>query len=132
MTTLMAWNADATRMPACMHSKYLRHLFLDNDFAAGRWMVEHRPVSPNDIRPPLFVVGAGTDHVSPWRSMFAFHRLTEGKVTFVLTHGGHHAGIVSLPDHPQRRYRSRTHRPGEAHLDPDAWLAAAEPRTGSW
>ncbi len=132
MTDLMAWNADATRMPARMHGEYLRHLFLDNDFAAGRWIVEDRPVSPNDIRPPLFVVGTETDHVSPWRSVFAIHHLTEGEVTFVLTNGGHNAGIVSPPDHPRRRYRIRTHRPGEAHLDPDAWLAAAEPRTGSW
>jgi len=132
MTDLMAWNADATRMPARMHSEYLRHLFLNYDFAAGRWIVDDRPVSPNDIRPPLFVVGTETDHVSPWRSVFAIHHLTEGEVTFVLTNGGHNAGIVSPPDHPRRRYRIRTHCPGDVHLDPEAWLAVTELRQGSW
>jgi polyhydroxyalkanoate synthase len=132
MTDLMAWNADATRMPARMHGDYLRHLFLDNDFAAGRWIVGDRPVSPNDIRPPVFAVGTETDHVAPWRSVFAIHHLTEGEVTFLLTNGGHNAGIVSPIGHPRRRYRLRTHRPGEPHLDPEAWLAAAERHAGSW
>ncbi|WP_019015838.1 alpha/beta hydrolase [Elioraea tepidiphila] len=132
MTDLMAWNADTTRMPARMHGDYLRHLFLDNDFVAGRWIVGDRPVSPNDIRPPIFAVGTETDHVAPWRSVFAIHHLTEGEVTFLLTNGGHNAGIVSPIGHPRRRYRIRTHHAGEPHLDPDAWLAAAETRTGSW
>jgi polyhydroxyalkanoate synthase len=132
MTDLMAWNADATRMPARMHGDYLRHLFLDNDFATGRWIVGGRPVSPNDIRPPIFAVGTETDHVAPWRSVFAIHYLTEGEVAFVLTNGGHNAGIVSPIGHPRRRYRILTHRPGEAHLDPDAWLAAARACDGSW
>lgn len=132
MTDLMAWNADATRMPARMHGDYLRHLFLDNDFAAGRWIVGDRPVSPNDIRPPVFAVGTETDHVAPWRSVFAIHHLTEGDVTFLLTNGGHNAGIVSPIGHKRRRYRIHTHRRGAAHLDPDAWLATAEPHEGSW
>ena len=119
-------------MPARMNGGYLRHLFPDNDFAAGRWIVDNRPSSPQDVRPPLFFVSTETDHVSPWRSVFAIHHLTEGEGRLVLTHGGHKACLVSSPDHPRRRFRIRTHRPGEAHIHPDAGVAAAVPRTSSW
>ncbi len=125
MTDLMAWNADATRMPYRMHSEYLRSLFLHNDLAEGRFHAGGRPVTLADIRAPMFVVSTVKDHVAPWRSVYKIHLLTDTDITFVLTTGGHNAGIVSEPGHPHRSYQIATHTEGTRHPDPDTWQASA-------
>ena len=132
MNDLMAWNADATRMPARMHSEYLRRLFLHNDLAEGRFPVDGRPVALSDITLPVFVVGTQTDHVAPWRSVYKLHYLTVADLTFVLTSGGHNAGIVSEPGHPHRSYQLLHRREGAAYIGPDDWLQQAPTRDGSW
>ena len=132
MSDLMAWNADATRMPYRMHSEYLHRLFLDNDLAAGRYHVAGRPILLKDIRVPLFVVATEHDHVAPWRSVFKLHALTGSEVTFVLASGGHNAGIVSPPGRDGRHYRVHAQSPADRYRDADDWLAAVEPSEGSW
>jgi polyhydroxyalkanoate synthase len=129
---IMAWNADSTRMPYRMHSQYLRSLFLNNDLAEGRFEVEDRPVVLLDIRAPVFAVSTERDHVAPWRSVFKFHVFTDAEITFVLTNGGHNAGILSEPGHPHRHFRIGTRKTGESYLDPDAWFTENTPRRGSW
>ena len=129
---IMAWNADSTRMPYRMHSEYLRSLFLENRLAEGRFHVDGRPVALPDIRLPIFVVATERDHVAPWRSVFKFCLLTDAEVTFVLTNGGHNAGILSEPGHPHRHFRIATHEHGESYVDPGTWLSEYQPREGSW
>ena len=129
---IMAWNADATRMPFRMHSQYLRSLFLNNDLAEGRFEVDGQPVALPDIRLPLFAVSTERDHVAPWHSVFKLHLLTEAPITFVLTNGGHNAGILSEPGHPHRHFRMAVREHGETYNDPDKWLAEHESREGSW
>lgn len=132
MNDLMAWNADATRMPARMHSEYLRRLFLHNDLAEGRFPVAGRPIALSDITLPLFCVGTQTDHVAPWRSIYKLHVLTVADLSFVLTSGGHNAGIVSEPGHPHRSYQLLRRPEGAPYIGPDDWLQRAPSHEGSW
>jgi len=132
MIDLMAWNADATRMPYRMHSQYLRELFLDNDLAAGRYRVDGQAIAIQNIKAPIFAVGTERDHVAPWRSVYKIHYLADTEVTFALTVGGHNAGIVSEPGHPRRSFKIATHSDGSLHLSPEEWLETAEQRPGSW
>ncbi|HXV22701.1 MAG TPA: alpha/beta fold hydrolase, partial [Alphaproteobacteria bacterium] len=132
MNDLMAWNADATRMPYRMHSEYLRRLFLNNDLSSGRFEVDGRPLWFSNIRLPRFCVGTVSDHVAPWRSAYKAHLDPTSDVTFVLTSGGHNAGIVSEPNHPGRTYQVRTKRTDDLYVDPDTWQAETPVREGSW
>lgn len=129
---LMAWNSDGTRLPAKMHSDYLRDFFLKNDFADNRYLVDGRPVSLGDIRIPIFCVGTETDHVAPWKSVYKIQSLTNGDVTFVLSNGGHNAAIVNPPGNNKRRHQIATHDDLEKYVDPDTWREQATNHTGSW
>ena len=95
MIDLMAWNADATRLPYRMHSEYLRQLFLNNDLAEGRLVVGDKPVALSDIHVPVFAVGTLGDHVAPWRSTYKINLHMDTEVTYLLTGGGHNAGKSS-------------------------------------
>ena len=132
MNDLMAWNADATRMPARMHSQYLRRLFLNDDLSEGRYPVDGKPVSLSNLTLPMFMVGTLTDHVAPWRSVFKLHQMSPAEITFALTSGGHNAGIVNPPGNPRRRYQLLTRPAGGSYVAPDEWLETAPQTQGSW
>lgn len=133
LTDLMFWNADATRMPYKMHSEYLRKLFLHNDLAEGKFIVQGKPIALTDITIPIFVVATERDHVSPWHSVFKINLLTTGDVTFALTSGGHNVGIVSMPSTTTKRhYRVSTLKEGDRFIDADTWYQNTTPKEGSW
>jgi polyhydroxyalkanoate synthase len=130
---LMAWNADGTRMPCRMHSEYLRGLYLNNALARGEFQADGRTVDLAAIKLPMFVVGTETDHVAPWKSVYKARGLTRSNdYTFLLTSGGHNAGIVSGPKHPRRRHRVRTWLNAAETLTPEAWLEGTHAQSGSW
>lgn len=129
---LMAWNADATRLPYRMHSEYLRKLFLNNDLAEGRYQVEGKPVSLSDIHTPMFVVGTLRDHVAPWKSTYKIHYEVDADVTFVLASGGHNAGIVAPPGEQGHSHQVRTKAADAPYLGPDEWQSISPRIEGSW
>ena len=129
---LMAWNADATRLPYRMHSEYLRKLFLHNDLAEGRYLVGGKPIALSDIHVPMFVVGTVRDHVAPWKSVYKIHYQVDADVTFLLTTGGHNAGVVAPPSEAGHSYQVMTKPAETPYVGPDQWLKLAPKHEGSW
>ncbi|AUB84427.1 PHA/PHB synthase family protein [Candidatus Thiodictyon syntrophicum] len=130
---LMAWNADPTRLPFRMHSQYLRQLFLRNELATGHYRVDDRPIAITDIQASIFAVATEKDHVAPWRSVYKINLLADAEeVTFLLTSGGHNAGIVSEPGHARRSYQVASRTDADRYVDPDTWQATTPRQSGSW
>ena len=132
VSDMMAWNADGTRMPAKMHTQYLRDLFLDNRLSRGRYAVDGRPVALTDLRAPMFVVGTEHDHIAPWQSVYKVRLLTVVDFTFALASGGHNSGIVAEPGNPKASYRLGHAEEGAAYTPPEAWIEQADRFDGSW
>ena len=72
------------------------------------------------------------DHVSPWRSVYKIQLFTNADFTFVLTNGGHNAGIVSEPGHSGRNYHMHTRKVNDKHLSSSVFLDKAKQYQGSW
>jgi poly[(R)-3-hydroxyalkanoate] polymerase subunit PhaC len=127
---ILAWNADSTRMPAAMHAFYLRNFYVENKLAAGTLEIAGKAIDLNVIKAPTYVVSAINDHIVPWESSYKTTGLVSGPVRFVLSSGGHIAGIVNPPG-PKAWYQVA---PTDDALPATAaaWRAAAERRAGSW
>jgi polyhydroxyalkanoate synthase len=127
---ILAWNADATRMPAAMHAFYLRNFYVENKLAAGTLEIAGKAIDLSAIKAPTYVVSAINDHIVPWESSYKTTGLVSGPVRFVLSSGGHIAGIVNPPG-PKAWYQIA---PTDDALPATAadWRAASERRAGSW
>ena len=132
MFDLMAWSTDATRLPYKMHSEYLRQLYLSNDLAEENYKVDGSAISLGDIKLPIFAVGTHTDHIAPWQSVYKIQALTDSDVTFVLTNGGHNAGVVNEPGHHGRIYQIADKPADTPYVDPVIWQREVPEREGSW
>ncbi|HEV2452489.1 MAG TPA: alpha/beta fold hydrolase [Streptosporangiaceae bacterium] len=124
---ILAWNADSTRLPAAMHSFYLRSLYVRNELANGEMELAGRLLSLAGIKSDAYVVGAVNDHIVPWQSSYRATGLLGGNVRYVLSSGGHIAGIVNPPS-PKAWYLASEDHTGSAAR----WREAATKHDGSW
>jgi polyhydroxyalkanoate synthase len=124
---LLAWNDDSTRMPAKMHSFYLRQCWIENALAQDRMELvgEHLRVSEIDV--DSYIVAAIDDHIVPWRNSYQTTQLIKGDCRFVLSSSGHIAGIVNPPN-PKSRLWTNTELPTDA----DSWWAGATEHKDTW
>ncbi len=126
---LLYWNADSTRMPAEMHSFYLRKMYQENLLVKpGGITLKGAPLHLRKIATPAFILSTKEDHISPWRSTYAATQLYKGPKTFVLSASGHIAGVVNPPAAKKYTYWTNPELPA----DPDQWLAPATQHPGSW
>ncbi|HSQ04801.1 MAG TPA: class I poly(R)-hydroxyalkanoic acid synthase, partial [Burkholderiales bacterium] len=126
---LLYWNSDSTRMPAAMHSYYLRNMYLRNRLAQpGGLIVNGTPIDLGKVDVPLYFVSTIEDHIAPWRSTYAGARLFARPPRFVLGGSGHIAGIINPP--AANKYGYWTNETVDP--DPEMWLGTATRHEGSW
>jgi polyhydroxyalkanoate synthase len=125
---LLYWNSDSTRMPAAMHSFYLRSMYQENRLATGEIELLGTRIDLTRIRTPSFLLSTREDHIAPWKSTFAATHLYRGPVRFVLAASGHIAGVVNPP--AANKYSFWTNEKNAR--SPEAWLEGARQHDGSW
>jgi polyhydroxyalkanoate synthase len=126
---LLYWNSDSTRMPAAMHSYYLRNMYLKNLLREpGGLTLAGVAIDVTQVDTPAYFISTAEDHIAPWKSTYAGARLLKGPVRFVLGGSGHIAGIINPPAANKYCYWTNDALPD----DPDAWLEGATQHPGSW
>jgi len=124
---LLVWNKDSTRMPAKMHSQYLRSCYLHNEFARGVFEVDGVQLNPAKVDIDTYVLSAVDDHIVPWVSGYKTTQLFGGSNRFVLSTSGHIAGIVNPPG-PKAKHWTNEDQPADAQK----WLETATLQSGTW
>jgi polyhydroxyalkanoate synthase len=124
---LLVWNKDSTRMPAKMHSEYLRSCYLRNEFARGEFEIAGQKLDPGKVEVDTYVLSAIDDHIVPWASGYKTTQLLGGHNRFVLSTSGHIAGIVNPPGPKAKHWTNDAHP-----ADPQEWKDSAQLRDGTW
>jgi polyhydroxyalkanoate synthase len=124
---ILAWNEDGTRMPAAMHSFYLRSCYIENQLAHGEMTLAGTRLHLEDVKADTYILAAKEDHIAPWTASYKSTQLLAGKVRFVLSSSGHIAGIVNPPN-PKSKHWTNPKNPSS----PKEWLEGAKEHQGSW
>jgi polyhydroxyalkanoate synthase len=126
---LLHWNCDATRMPATMHSFYLRNMYMRNALREpGGITLDGMPIDLSASRVPTYFVSAIEDHIAPWKTTYAGTSILGGPSRFVLSGSGHIAGMINPPAANKYGYWTNAKLPPT----PDEWLEGANQHEGSW
>jgi polyhydroxyalkanoate synthase len=125
---LLYWNADSTRMPAAMHSFYLRQMYQENRLSRGKVKLLGTKIDLTKIDVPVFILSTREDHIAPWKSTYAATQLYAGPTTFCLAASGHIAGVVNPPAANKYCHWVNEKLPRK----PEQWLETATQKPGSW
>jgi polyhydroxyalkanoate synthase len=126
---LLYWNSDSTRMPAAMHSFYLRSMYIKNLLRKpGGITLNGVPLDLSKVKVPMYFASTMEDHIAPWKSTYAGAQLFNSKTRFVLGGSGHIAGIINPPAANKYGYWTNDSMPAK----PRDWLNAATQHAGSW
>lgn len=130
---LLYWNSDSTRMPAAMHSFYLRNMYLNNKLKdPGGVTLGGVSIDIRKVKTPCYFISTIEDHIAPWKSTYMGARLPSGPTKFVLGGSGHIAGIVNPPAANKYGYWVNEATIGKLPENPDDFLAGATQHAGSW
>ncbi len=125
---LLYWNADSTRMPATLHSSYLRECYLNNTLSQAKLVLDGETIKLSKSKVPIYNLAARDDHIAPIASAFRVGRFMGGKTKLVIAGSGHIAGVVNPPDANKYQYWTNEEDPAEL----DEWLEGATEHSGSW
>jgi len=126
---LLYWNSDSTRMPARMHSFYLRNMYMKNLLGVpGGITLDGVPIDLSKVTVPAYFISTAEDHIAPWKTTYKGSRYLGGEVRFVLGGSGHIAGIVNPPAAKKYQYWTNESNPASA----EDWFATATQHPGSW
>jgi class II poly(R)-hydroxyalkanoic acid synthase len=126
---ILFWNQDTVRLAAGLHRDFIR-IALDNPLVdPGGLELLGTPIDLGQVDVDSYVVAGISDHITPWENCQRTTRMLGGNTRFVLSTSGHIAAIVNPPGNERASYRVADE--GE-HEDPQAWLAQAEKRPGTW
>ena len=126
---LLHWNCDSTRMPAAMHSFYLRNMYMNNLLREpGALTLAGTKIDLGKVDTPAYFVSALEDHIAPWKTTYAGPQILKGKARFVLSGSGHIAGMVNPPAANKYGYWTNDKLPAAA----EAWFDGAKQHEGSW
>lgn len=126
---LLYWNSDSTRMPAAMHSFYLRNMYQQNKLAKPNGItIAGVPIDLRTVKTPTYMLSTREDHIAPWKSTYAATQIFSGSIRFVLAASGHIAGVINPP--AKQKYCHWTN--DKLPKSPDEWLKSAQEHPGSW
>jgi polyhydroxyalkanoate synthase subunit PhaC len=124
---ILAWNNDSTQMPAAMHTFYLRNFYVKNLLSKGELEIAGQTIGLSAVKSSTYIVSAKNDHIVPWQSAYKSVGLLSGATRFVLSNGGHIAGIVNPPG-PKAWFLSSDDYPTTAN----DWMQGAKRTSESW
>ena len=125
---VLYWNADTTRLPAGLHGDFLDMIFSNPFLAAEPSMIGEVEIDMPKVKHPTYVIAGTTDHITPWKAVYATARLFGEDATFILSNSGHLQSLLNPPGNPKAWFMKGTAKAA----DPDAWAEKAEKKEGSW